>query len=191
MQLNKLPIVFLLLLSTSASADVEISKRHQIMAGLLLHLTSFTQWQELEGENIELCLLGDDPFKTYIDKMIKRRPTNSAGKKIILSRIANVEESKLRLCQIIYIQPQHYEKIWKIIPPLQNVLLVSQSITFIPQGGMVNFNVQDKRVKLEVNLPSVKAARLKISSKLLKHARVISGKVHENYTVVQDINAQN
>ena len=187
---GKLVLLGLLLLLTSESANAEISKSHQIMAGLLLHLASFTQWENLETDTIKVCLLGEDPFKTYIDKMIKRRPKNSAGQSIVLNRITDVQESKLRLCQIIYTQPQYYQKMWQAISPTEKVLLVSQSTNFITQGGMVNFSLKNKRVKLEVNLPAVKAAHLKISSELLKHAKVIYGKTHKNYVQEHSINAQ-
>jgi len=189
-QIRKL-VVALLLTSVSANATAEISKHQQIMAGFLLHLTSFTQWQDLGNGNIELCLLGQDQFKTYINKMLKRRPKNNKGQVIVLSYIDDADEINLTQCQLIYLQPKHYQKLWQAISPMQNVLLVSQSKTFLAQGGMINFVLQDKRVKLEVNLPAVKAAGLKISSELLKHAKIINGKPHKKYSLEDDTDAQN
>ena len=143
------PLIFtLLLLSISVDAEEKISKHQQIMAGFLLHLTSFTQWQNLESDSIKLCLFGSDAFKKYIKEMIKRRPRNNKGKLISLSYIANNETADLSNCQIIYLQPKYYRKLWESISPMQSVLLVSQSEYFLEQGGMINFVQEGKQVKL-------------------------------------------
>ena len=50
----------------------------------------------------------------------------------------------------------------------QNILTVSDSVDFLQQGGMIRFFNNEGKVKLEVNLESVKSANLVISSKLLR-----------------------
>jgi len=173
--LIKFVIGSLLLTSVSLNSNAEISKHQQIMAGFLLHLTSFTQWPALEHDHITLCLLTPDPFNSYVNKMVQRRPRNSQGKLIVLN-YSHAEGMNLSQCQIIYLPPEHYPTLWQNISPEQNILLVSQSKTFIEQGGMINFVQQDKRIQLEVNLPAVTAAQLKISSELLKHAKIVNVK---------------
>lgn len=179
--INQLIIVSLLSMCLATRAEAEVAKHHQIMAGFLLHFTSFTQWKSLEDNSINLCLLGPEPFKSYINEMVKRRPKNSQGETIVLNYVDKASQNNLNNCQIIYLQPEHYQSMWQNIGAMQNTLLVSQSSEFISQGGMINFVLKNKRVKLEVNLPAVKAAQLKISSELLKHAKIIDGTPHNKY----------
>jgi len=171
---RKLIVVGLLIAPMSISAELEIPKHQQIIAGFLLHLTSFTQWQTLEGEDVQLCLMGPDPFKSYISAMVKRRPKNSSGKLIVLRYIEQVDKFAQDTCQIIYFSPKLQPLEWQVPSLMKNTLLVSQSAAFLEHGGMINFVLEDKRIQLEVNLRAVKDAGLKISSDLLKHAKIIT-----------------
>jgi hypothetical protein len=163
-----------------AGAKPDVSKHHQIMAGLLLHLASFTQWTEQNSNSINLCILGDDRFKQYINAMIKSRPKNRAGKMIAISRSKQITKASVNSCHIIYADPKQLEQLWLALPTQHNILLVSHSKRFIAQGGMVNFVRDSSRVKLEVNLPAVLSANLKLSSALLKHANIIAGEPHRS-----------
>lgn len=160
---------------SSAFAKGDVSKHQQIMAGLLLHLTSFTQWPEQSSESINLCILGDDLFENYINDIAKRRSKSRSGKAIVISRSKNITKASVDSCQMIYIAPKQLSQLWDVLPEEHNILLVSYSKNFIAQGGMINFVTDNKRVKLEVNLPAVLNAKLKLSSTLLKHAKIISG----------------
>ncbi|WP_286264656.1 YfiR family protein [Thalassotalea atypica] len=158
------------------------------MAGLLLHLTSFTHWPVLESDDFQLCILGNDPFKSYLDSMVKRRPKNRSGQVIVIRRLDQSSLQPLSNCQLIFVAPSHYEALWQQIPPSHPILLVSQSDNFISQGGMINFAMDKKKVRLEVNLPAVQAANLKISSELLKHAKVIEGTPHQQFKTERGVN---
>lgn len=162
----------------SAYSLPNVSKHHQIMAGLLLHLTSFTQWQKQDKDQVILCILGDDPFKQYINDMVKSRPKNRLGQLIVVKRPETMRNAHIRTCNIVYIDPEQIDSLWSELPKQHNILLVSHDENFISQGGMINFVRDNNKVKLEVNLPAVLAANLKLSSALLKHAKVIPGTPH-------------
>jgi hypothetical protein len=55
----------------------------------------------------------------------------------------------------------------------QHILLVSDAENFAAQGGMIQFSLRDNKLKLVVNLNSVKQANLKLSSKLLRMAEIL------------------
>lgn len=155
-------------------AQAEISKHHQIMAGLLLHLTSFTQWPDMKEETVNLCIVGDDPFKQYINSMVKRRSTNRSGQAIVILRASNYTTATIRACHMVYINSNQMLHLWEILPTDHHILLVGEDENFIDQGGMVNFVRDNTKVKLEVNLTAVLNAKLKLSSTLLKHAKIIT-----------------
>lgn len=54
-----------------------------------------------------------------------------------------------------------------------HVLLVSDVAGFAARGGMIEFTLRDNKLKLVVNLKSVKQAGLKLSSKLLRMAEIL------------------
>ena len=179
---NYFTAIFIIALAVSPRvyAAPDLPKHQQLMASFLLQLTSFTQWPSSANYRVDVCLLGDDPFKGYIDAMIKRRPKNRAGQPIVLTRI-DLEKMTLARCDIIFSQPSAYEKMWQALPLTHHILLVGQGHNFIEQGGMVNFAMTNKRIKLEVNLAAVEKAQLKLSSELLKHAKLVSREPHSSY----------
>jgi len=56
---------------------------------------------------------------------------------------------------------------------IRHVLLVSDVEDFARRGGMVQFTLRDNKLKLVVNLPAVRDAGLKLSSKLLRMAEIV------------------
>ncbi len=160
--------------SYTTHAAQNIDKQYQIMAGFLLQLTSFTQWPALEDDKVHLCILGEDPFNGYIDAMVKRRPKTRMGYSILVDRIQESNITAIAQCQILYLQPAYYQSLWPNLPDNHSTLLVSNHKSFLDEGGMVNFSSQAKRIKLEVNLGAVTQAQLKLSSALLKHAKIVS-----------------
>lgn len=54
-------------------------------------------------------------------------------------------------------------------------LSVGESPGFLAAGGVMNFFVEDRRLRFEVGLPAATRAGLNVSSKLLRLARVVRG----------------
>jgi YfiR/HmsC-like len=64
---------------------------------------------------------------------------------------------------------------WRILGEIKTggVLTVGETDTFASERGMINFKVQDGRVRLQVNVDAAEQANLRISSKLLNLAQII------------------
>ncbi len=52
------------------------------------------------------------------------------------------------------------------------VLTIGESDRMLAQGGVIRFYIEDNRTRFEVNTDAAQAARLKLSAKLLKLARL-------------------
>jgi len=57
-----------------------------------------------------------------------------------------------------------------------SALTVSDLDKFTSLGGCVGLHKEDKRIHFEVNLTALDTAGLKLSSKLLKLARIVKGR---------------
>lgn len=55
----------------------------------------------------------------------------------------------------------------------RSILTVSESRRFIPQGGMVNFFMEQNRVRFAVNLDAIRKANLSLSSQMLQYAQIV------------------
>ena len=52
------------------------------------------------------------------------------------------------------------------------MLTVGEYDSFLTNGGGIRFFIEDKKIRFEVNLDATDQAQLKISSKLLRLARI-------------------
>ncbi len=146
-------------------------KSYQIMAGFLLHFTSFVEWPETNVSFMKLCIVGLDPFVNYIDDMVDARPTNRLGKKIIIDRVSAGDD--ISQCNIVFIMKKSLTaEFWNSLPENHSILLVSEFNEFLELGGIISFYNESHRIRLEINLTEAKKSKLKISSELLKLAKI-------------------
>ena len=54
-----------------------------------------------------------------------------------------------------------------------SILTIGDMAGFLDQGGMINFVLDQNRVRFEVNLKAAQAAQLQLSSKLLSLAKTV------------------
>jgi hypothetical protein len=58
---------------------------------------------------------------------------------------------------------------------VNNTLVVGESEEFIEQGGMIGFVNKQGKIKLQINLKTIKQSGLKVSAKLLEVAELVKG----------------
>ena len=147
-----------------------------MIADYLLHFTSFTDWPELNNNAVNLCVLGADPFHGYLENKITQTPKNRAGLDIILSYMSL--HQPLTNCNIVYIDKAR--DLTSKLKGNSTLLTVGNGDDFISRGGIVNFYIEDKKIRVEVNITALRLAQLSMSSHLLKHARITTYQQKKN-----------
>src|SRR5450759_5242884 len=81
-----------------------------------------------------------------------------------------------RGCNILFISESEKKRLPTLLAALRgsNVLTVADMDNFIGAGGMVQFVVDDARVRVAIDVGATGRARLKVSSKLLALARTVT-----------------
>ena len=81
---------------------------------------------------------------------------------------------KIGPCQILFVPTTDDDKEAKIIQKVKgkHVLTIGESENFDSSGGCLRFFTQDNKIRFEINTGSADQEQLKISSKLLKLARI-------------------
>jgi hypothetical protein len=84
-------------------------------------------------------------------------------------------------CHILFIAGSGKRRSADIINRLRSssVLSVGETDSFLQQGGIINFALKDRKVRLQVGIGAADKAGLKISSKLLSLAEVVKVKPPE------------
>jgi hypothetical protein len=147
------------------------SVEYKIKAGYLYNFTKFITWPEDHAETFNLCIVGDDPFGELIDPIEQR---SVISRPIKLSRFGTLGSiNKEPHCHILFVSSSI-----KYTPADRNVdntLVVGEGGDFIAQGGMIGFVNNQGKIKLQINLKTIKQSNLKISAKLLEVADVVKG----------------
>ena len=121
-----------------------------------------------------ICVLGENPFGQALDKTM-------SGEKLGGMTVAarHIERPQDALgCRILFISRSEGQNLRMILEVLGDapVLTVSDMPDFVRHGGMIQFVLQDDKVRFSVNLNSASRAGLTLSSQLLKVASSVYGR---------------
>ena len=148
---------------------------YDVKAAYLYNFGHFVEWPanvaSAQNDSFTVCVLGQDPFGQVLDGALAGETI--AGKRVAAKRISNLQESAN--CQILFLTSGEEARLNTIIKALnkQAVLTVSDMPQFSQRGGMIQFVLEGKRVRFEVNLAAVQHAGLTLSSELLKVATTV------------------
>jgi len=148
---------------------------YDVKAAYLYNFGRFVEWPgkvaAAQGGLFTVCVLGQDPFGRSLDAALAGETVD--GKTVVAKRISSPEESGN--CQILFLSLTEDSRLSTIIADLDKkaVLTVSDMRQFTQRGGMIQFVLEGKRVRFEVNLTATQHAGLTLSSELLKVATTV------------------
>jgi hypothetical protein len=163
----------LTLAATPSRADAALEQ--QVKSAFVLNFLQFVDWPE--------GALGkaDDPWIVgVLDSAAGWETLNAAlegktvkGHKIEVRRLAASATGK---CQVLVTGNLDGPDLETVIKSLGTtpVLTIGDSTRFTSAGGIIEFYLEDQKVRFEINLAAAQRAQLQISAKLLKLARVVN-----------------
>ena len=150
---------------------------YEVKAAFLHTFAQFTEWPSeafaSPGAPLIIGIVGDDPFGRILDDAMKEEPIH--GRPTVVRRVERGEN--LRSCHVIFVSSSERRQLPQILAEIKgaNVLTVSEIDRFAYFGGIITLSMEGPRVRFEINLKAAEQARLKISSKLLKLAKITGG----------------
>ena len=162
---------------TLLNAHAQDSKpsEYEIKAAFLYNFAKFVDWPvesfRDDSSNLTLGILGVDPFGPALDTI---KDKTVRGRKITIKRSKNMED--LKGCHILFVSASEKGNLKQILNGLRdsNVLTVSEIERFANLGGIVNFIRVDNKIQFEINPEAAQRNKLKISSQLLRLARIVA-----------------
>ncbi|HEY1464170.1 MAG TPA: YfiR family protein [Terriglobales bacterium] len=148
---------------------------YDVKAAYLFNFGRFVEWPADAATDkrsaFTFCILGPDPFGPNLDRLLAGETIS--GKSLAVKRISNAQDSAG--CQILFMSKEEEGRLSKIMETLnkESVLTVSDIPEFSKHGGMIQFVVEENRVRFEVNLDATQRAGLTLSSDLLKVATAV------------------
>ena len=175
-RVRRLPLAAALLAVAAAGPVAAVTPtEHQVKAAFLYNFANFVEWPAdalgPAGAPIKVCVVGADPFGGALDDAFRGQSVHGRRAEIV----RGPSLTALGRCHILFL-PQAEERRWlALVKELHGAptLTVADGPPLARQGGMVNFIIEAKRVRFEINKVAAEQAGLRISSKLLSLARVV------------------
>jgi hypothetical protein len=177
-QISPLLMLFLMLASagTSFAGDPRTLSEYQIKAGFFFNFTRFVEWPETAfvtaTSPIIACVAGETPLTDLVIDVTAGKVVN--GRAVSIRRVKASDD--LRRCNLLFISAAEEHRTAEILAGLKraSTLTVGETPGFPQAGGMINFSIQENKVKLELNLDATTGAGLKVNSKLIAVSRLVS-----------------
>ncbi len=169
-------IALLIALLAVPVAGDEIVPEYQLKAEFMERFTRFIEWPATSAVNdgqtpFAICVAGDDPFGPFLRNLAASRRIKS---KPIAVRLVSASSS-FEGCHMLFIAASERDHAADVIRRAANrpILTVGDAGGLGKTGVMINFYEAADKVRFEINPRSAEKSGLRISSKLLKVARVV------------------
>jgi hypothetical protein len=153
-----------------AHSETPVSEEYAIKAAFIYNFAKFVEWPAEfmnKSETFNVCVLGENPFGSSLK--------NLEGKEVQRKKFIIKKAEDMSQCHIVFVGRSAKNNLPEILNILkgQSVLTVGDMEGFAQRGGMINFFVKEEMVRFEINLDASAQAGIKISSKLLKLAKIV------------------
>lgn len=170
---TKLALTLLATALAWATAAEPPAEEYRVKGAFLLNFAKFVEWpaEAFQGpsEPITICVLGANPFTPALDQ---------AARQVVLEnrsvQVRVIEDpQQARHCQIVFVSVSERRRARAVLEAVRgaSVLTVGESQGFIAGGGVIEFRVEDSRVRMDISVAAAKLAGLHISAKLLSLAQ--------------------
>ena len=153
------------------AADTE----YDVKAALLYKTFKFIHWPASAFSHpnapLSVCILGDDPFGSTIDK-ISGMPIRKHAIEVKRFATLNGEESQ---CHVLFIAASEAERLNVILAAVRDkpVLTVAELPTFAQRGGVMKFTSRYNRIRFEINSDIGRQAGLTFSAQFMRMVTVV------------------
>ena len=161
---------------SNAVGATESEQPYRVKAAFLFNFASLVTWPEESFNDSEspfvICHFGGSQTRALFDtaysgRMVERHPIEVWHP----SRVGDVLG-----CHIIMITAERSEQAGGFIGAVagKSILTIGETEGFALSGGVIGFYNDGSKIRFEINLGAAKSAKLRISSRLLQLARLVS-----------------
>jgi len=146
----------------------------QVKAAFVFKIVDFVEWPDIDSKAFIISVLGDgglfNDFESLGDIKVK-------GRNLALKKYRINDEDKKK-CHILFISNSKKQMLPDVLKQFEDtsVLLIGDVLGFSQMGGMISLVESEGKLSMEINLEKVKKAGLKISSRLLRLAKIIDNR---------------
>ena len=147
---------------------------YQVKAFFLYNFTRYVEWPpesfKAANDPIAICILGNNPFGGALDQAVAGKVVE--GRPFVVRQISDIQPSGN--CHILFVNSSERKRFRSMAGSLKGsgVLTVGETPGFTADGGVINFKLEDGKVRFEIDVDAAGREHLHISSKLLSLAQI-------------------
>jgi hypothetical protein len=162
------------LLAVASPVAAQETLEPDVKAAFLYNFTRYIEWPPgpaPTSEPFRLCVVADSVIKNAIQRTVTGESVN--GRPLVMTEPRTEREAQT--CQILFVGRSEHQRAARLLAAVRGlpVLTVGDSSRFTEQGGMIEFLLEERRVRFDVNLASAERSKLKLSANLLRVARQV------------------
>ena len=168
-------ISFFLLVPLSPQASQGLSSEYRLKAAFIYKIVNFVDWPldafSDDLSPLTITVIGQSPFFEGLESLKQNKLKN---RKLIL-RKSQIIDKQTQSSQIIVVGASQEYRLEKILDSLTNshALIVGEKQGFCQKGGILNLILEKGKIRFEINHKKAKKFGLKVSSRVLRMAKII------------------
>jgi hypothetical protein len=170
------PILVAALLGTvlAASAQAQLDE-YRVKAAFLYNFAKFVEWPPQAFKDadsqIAVCIAGDTPVYAQLESALIGK--TAGNRPFALRRVVDAEHAAG--CHILFFGLEEGRRTLIILASLKKlgILTVGETAEFIGEGGVIDFKLENGKVRFEISVEAAQQAQIRISSKLLSLAEIV------------------
>jgi hypothetical protein len=154
-------------------------EEYQVKAAFLFHFAQFVDWPtgvlNNDDPSLKLCIFDDEPRRQELQNILDGK---AIGAREFHVRLIS-QPQELQVCNILFLSRDEARRQTAILKSLRGmpILTVGETPNFLADGGMIRFHIEEERIRFDINLGGAESSHLKISSRLLLLASLVTQSV--------------
>ena len=163
------------LITLAAAPNAHAQSEDQIKAAFLFNFARYVEWPadalSESDASIRICMIGSESFASVVSKIVSGKKVSERSVEVTTTTDLSAADQ----CHILYVGTDAGITAADVASSVagRSVFTVADQPNFATKGGIANFIRTDNKVRFEINPDTAKAAGLKVSSRLLRLAKVV------------------
>ena len=164
-------------LASVTATRAQSSGEYDVKAAYLYNFAKFVEWPPQAFATADspfaICVIGQDPFGQSLDAIAQGERVQ--GRPLVVRRLMSWDDTEQ--CQVLFVSTSALEDFQQLFGGhgFPRTLTVGEVPQFLTSGGHISFFLEGSNVRFAVSEANVARTDLRISSKLMRVARVDRG----------------
>ena len=173
-------------------AGSEPTQEYKVKAAFLYNFIKFVDWPKEAmpdgNEPITIGIIGKDPFGNAFEPV---KDKDVREKKVVVKRFKSIADLKklgergkdeldkqseaMKKCHLLFVCSSEKEYLKDITSVVRDrpILTVADTTEFLEAGGIIDFVMEDQKVRFEISAAAAKRSKLQVRSQLLRLAKKV------------------